>query len=72
MGRNNKKWEVTQRVASNIIVVFFGVAFYLALSNFDAVRRVVGIFVSHFALFSGYCDCISSGRPGTLLPQASI
>lgn len=51
MGRNNKKWEVTQRVASNIIVVFFGVAFYLALSNFDAVRRVVGSFLSVISPF---------------------
>lgn len=40
-------WRVTQRVASNLIVVFSGVAFYLALSHFDTVmsvfHRVVGI-----------------------------
>lgn len=32
------KWQVTGRVASNLIVVFAGVAFYMALSNFDALR----------------------------------
>ena len=32
------KWRLTQRVASSIIVVFAGVAFYLALSHFDAVK----------------------------------
>ena len=32
------KWQVTGRVASNLIVVFAGVAFYRALSNFDALR----------------------------------
>ncbi len=40
-------WRVTQRVASNLIVVFSGVAFYLALSHFDKVmgvfHQVVGI-----------------------------
>ena len=35
----NSKWKLTQRVASNIIVVFAGVAFFLALSNFDAVKE---------------------------------
>ena len=32
------KRQVTGRVASNLIVVFAGVAFYMALSNFDALR----------------------------------
>lgn len=32
------KWQVTGRVASNLIVVFAGVAFYMALSNFDVLR----------------------------------
>lgn len=32
------KWQVTGRVVSNLIVVFAGVAFYMALSNFDALR----------------------------------
>lgn len=37
MNKENK-WQVTGRVASNLIVVFAGVAFYMALSNFDALR----------------------------------
>ncbi|MEQ2519904.1 AI-2E family transporter [Ruthenibacterium sp. CLA-JM-H11] len=37
MSKENK-WQVTGRVASNLIVVFAGVAFYMALSNFDALR----------------------------------
>ena len=36
MNKENK-WQVTGRVASNLIVVFAGVAFYMALSNFDAL-----------------------------------
>lgn len=37
MSKENK-WQVTGRVASNLIVVFAGVAFCMALSNFDALR----------------------------------
>lgn len=37
MNKENK-WQVTGRVASNLIVVFAGVAFYMALSNFDVLR----------------------------------
>ena len=29
----DSKWKLTQRVASNIIVVFAGIAFFLALSK---------------------------------------
>ena len=46
-----KKWKLTQRVASNIIVVFAGVAFYLALSNFDAVRAQLAAWVRIIAPF---------------------
>ena len=42
MNKENK-WQVTGRVASNLIVVFAGVAFYMALSNFDALRAWLGI-----------------------------
>ena len=41
----NSKWKLTQRVASNIIVVFAGVAFFLALSNFDAVKEQLASWV---------------------------
>jgi len=53
----NSKWKLTQRVASNIIVVFAGVAFFLALSNFDAVKgqlvswvRIIAPFIWGLAL----------------------
>ncbi|MBQ5754204.1 MAG: AI-2E family transporter [Oscillospiraceae bacterium] len=39
---HREKWKVTQQVASNMIVVFSGIGFYLALSHFDAVRQVFG------------------------------
>lgn len=39
---HREKWKVTQQVASNMIVVFSGIGFYLALSHFDAVRQVLG------------------------------
>ena len=47
----NSKWKLTQRVASNIIVVFAGVAFFLALSNFDAVKGQLASWVRIIAPF---------------------
>ena len=47
----NSKWKLTQRVASNIIVVFAGVAFFLALSNFDAVKEQLASWVRIIAPF---------------------
>ena len=47
----NSKWKLTQRVASNIIVVIAGVAFFLALSNFDAVKEQLASWVRIFAPF---------------------
>lgn len=47
----NSKWKLTQRVASNIIVVFAGVAFFLALSNFDAVKEQLASWVHIIAPF---------------------
>ena len=38
----NNKWQVTQNVASHLIVVFSGILFYLALSNFGQVKAVAG------------------------------
>lgn len=47
----NSKWKLTQRVASNIIVVFAGVAFFLAFSNFDAVKGQLASWVRIIAPF---------------------
>ena len=38
----NNKWQVTQNVASHLIVVFSGILFYLGLSNFAQVKAVAG------------------------------
>ena len=38
----NNKWQVTQNVASHLIVVFAGILFYLGLSNFNQVKAVAG------------------------------
>ena len=46
-----KKWKLTQRVASNIIVVFAGVAFFFFFSNFDAVRAQLAAWVRIIAPF---------------------
>ena len=52
MNKNNK-WQLTGRVASNLIVVFAGVAFYMALSHFDAIRALLGSWMSILSPFVG-------------------
>ena len=37
-----RKWQVTQQVASNLIVVAGGIVLYLTLNNLDVVKDVVG------------------------------
>ena len=45
------KWKLTQKMASNIVVVFAGILFYICLSNFDMVRATVGGFLDIIAPF---------------------
>ena len=49
----DSKWKLTQQVASNIIVVFAGIAFFLALSNFDAVRAQLASWMGIVSPFIG-------------------
>ena len=50
---NKNKWQLTQRVASNIIVVFAGIAFYMALLNFDAIRAQLASWLQILSPFAG-------------------
>ena len=61
MNKENK-WQVTGRVASNLIVVFAGVAFYMALSNFDALRAQLRAWLGILALCVGPGHRLPAGR----------
>lgn len=41
----DNKWKLTQQMASNIVVVFAGILFYVGLSHFDQVRATMSGFV---------------------------
>ena len=49
--KDNSKWKLTQKMASNIVVVFAGILFYICLSNFDQVRATVNGFMGIIAPF---------------------
>lgn len=46
-----RKWQVTQQVASNLIVVAGGIVLYLTLNNLDVVKDVVGELISILSPF---------------------
>ena len=46
-----RKWQVTQQVASNLIVVAGGIVLYLTLNNLDVVSDALGELMSILSPF---------------------